>query len=96
MKRGEVRGTDGRIRETAQFCILVPGTRRAANPPGRGRAAASPVPPSRWPSARRAVGALAAIGGITASLAWGTPAGPSIVLVATAVFAVGLVVGGRV
>ena len=40
-----------------------------------------------------AVGALSAIGGLFASLAWDTPAGPSIVVVATALFALGLVVG---
>ncbi len=37
-------------------------------------------------------GALAAIGGLIASLTWDTPAGPSIVVVATALFAAGLVV----
>ncbi|MHA1153063.1 MAG: metal ABC transporter permease [Alphaproteobacteria bacterium] len=39
------------------------------------------------------LGALAAVGGLTASLHWDTPAGPSIVVVATALFAVGLMVG---
>jgi zinc transport system permease protein len=42
------------------------------------------------------VGALSALGGLTASLAWDTPAGPSIVVVATALFAVGLVAGAGV
>ncbi len=42
------------------------------------------------------VGALAAIGGLIASLAWDTPAGPSIVVVATVLFAVGLVMGAVV
>jgi zinc transport system permease protein len=39
------------------------------------------------------VGALSAIGGLMASLTWDTPAGPSIVVVATALFVVGLVLG---
>ncbi|MEE8455353.1 MAG: metal ABC transporter permease, partial [Limibaculum sp.] len=39
------------------------------------------------------VGALAATGGLAASLAWDTPAGPSIVVVATLLFAVGLAAG---
>ncbi len=39
------------------------------------------------------VGALSATGGLAASLAWDTPAGPSIVVVATVLFAVGLAVG---
>ncbi len=39
-----------------------------------------------------AVGTLSAAGGLTASLQWDTPAGPSIVVAATALFAVGLVV----
>ncbi len=43
-----------------------------------------------------AVGALSATGGLTASLAWDTPAGPSIVVVATLLFAVGLAVGALV
>ncbi len=38
------------------------------------------------------VGVLAEIGGLTASLSWDTSAGPSIVVVATALFAAGLVV----
>ncbi len=42
------------------------------------------------------VGALAAAGGLAASLAWDTPAGPSIVVVATALFALGLAVGAVV
>ena len=40
-----------------------------------------------------AVGALSAVGGLMASLAWDTPAGPSIVVAATALFVLGLVVG---
>ena len=40
-----------------------------------------------------AVGALAAVGGLMASLQWDTPAGPSIVVVATVLFAASLVVG---
>ncbi len=40
-----------------------------------------------------AVGGLSAIGGLMASLTWDTPAGPSIVVVAALLFAVGLVVG---
>lgn len=40
-----------------------------------------------------AVGALSAIGGLFASLHWDTPAGPSIVVAAAALFAVGLVAG---
>ena len=40
-----------------------------------------------------AVGAVSALGGLMASLHWDTPAGPSIVVVATGLFAVGLVVG---
>jgi len=43
-----------------------------------------------------AVGALSALGGLTASLHWDTPAGPSIVVVATGLFAVGLMVGAVV
>ncbi len=43
-----------------------------------------------------AVGALSAFGGLAASLQWDTPAGPSIVVVATALFAVGLVAGALV
>ena len=39
------------------------------------------------------VGALSAIGGLMASLQWDTPAGPSIVVVATLLFVAGLVVG---
>ncbi len=42
------------------------------------------------------IGALSATGGLAASLAWDTPAGPSIVVVATALFAVGLAVGAVV
>ena len=41
---------------------------------------------------RKSVGA-AATGGLAASLAWTRPAGPSIVVVATVLFAVGLAVG---
>jgi zinc transport system permease protein len=40
-----------------------------------------------------AAGALAAVGGLMASLQWDTPAGPSIVVVATVLFAASLVVG---
>ncbi len=40
-----------------------------------------------------AIGALSATGGLFASLQWDTPAGPSIVVVATVLFALGLVVG---
>ena len=36
---------------------------------------------------------LAAAGGLAASLAWDAPAGPSIVVVATGLLAVGLAVG---
>ncbi len=43
-----------------------------------------------------AVGALSAIGGLMASLHWDTPAGPSIVVAATLLFALGLVVGAVV
>ncbi len=43
-----------------------------------------------------AVGALSATGGLAASLAWDTPAGPSIVVGATVLFAVGLAVGAVV
>ena len=43
-----------------------------------------------------AVDALSATGGLAASLAWDTPAGPSIVVVATVLFAVGLAVGALV
>ena len=39
------------------------------------------------------VGALSATGGLAASLAWDTPAGPSIVVVATLLFALGLAAG---
>ena len=39
---------------------------------------------------RKSVGAA---GGLAASLTWDTPAGPSIVVVATVLFAVGLAVG---
>ena len=42
------------------------------------------------------VGALSAIGGLMASLQWDTPAGPSIVVVATVLFALGLAVGAVV
>ena len=42
------------------------------------------------------VGALSATGGLAASLAWDTPAGPSIVVVATVLFALGLAVGALV
>jgi len=42
------------------------------------------------------VGALSAFGGLFASLQWDTPAGPSIVVVATVLFAVGLAVGAVV
>ncbi len=42
------------------------------------------------------VGVLSALGGLTASLQWDTPAGPSIVVVATALFAVGLMAGALV
>jgi zinc transport system permease protein len=38
-------------------------------------------------------GALSALGGLMASLEWDTPAGPSIVVAATALFAAGLVAG---
>jgi zinc transport system permease protein len=43
-----------------------------------------------------AVGALSAVGGLMASLTWDTPAGPSIVVVATVLFALGLVVAAVV
>jgi zinc transport system permease protein len=43
-----------------------------------------------------AVGALSAVGGLLASLTWDTPAGPSIVVVATLLFAVALVAGALV
>jgi zinc transport system permease protein len=43
-----------------------------------------------------AVGALSALGGLVASLHWDTPAGPSIVVAATVLFALGLVTGGLV
>jgi zinc transport system permease protein len=42
------------------------------------------------------VGALAATGGLAASLTWDTPAGPSIVVVATVLFVLGLAVGAVV
>ncbi len=42
------------------------------------------------------VGALSALGGLMASLSWDTPAGPSIVVAATVLFAAGLVVGSLV
>ncbi len=42
------------------------------------------------------VGALSALGGLAASLTWDTPAGPSIVVVATVLFALGLAVGAVV
>ncbi len=38
-------------------------------------------------------GALSATGSLAASLAWDTPAGPSIVVVATVLFVAGLAVG---
>jgi zinc transport system permease protein len=40
-----------------------------------------------------AVGALSVVGGLFASLRWDTPSGPSIVVVATVIFTVGLAVG---
>jgi zinc transport system permease protein len=40
-----------------------------------------------------ALGALAAVGGLMASLQWDSPAGPAIVVVATALFALSLVAG---
>ena len=43
-----------------------------------------------------AVGALSALGGLMASFQWDTPAGPSIVVAATVLFAAGLVVGSLV
>jgi zinc transport system permease protein len=43
-----------------------------------------------------ALGALAAFGGLIASLQWDSPAGPSIVVVATALFALSLVAGAMV
>ncbi len=43
-----------------------------------------------------AIGALAATGGHFASLTWDTPAGPSIVVVATRLFALGMAMGGLV
>jgi len=42
------------------------------------------------------VGALAATGGLAASLTWDTPAGPSIVVVGAVLFALGLAVGALV
>ncbi len=42
------------------------------------------------------IGALSATGGLLASLTWDTPAGPSIVVVATLLFALGLAVGALV
>lgn len=39
------------------------------------------------------VGALSVVGGLFASLRWDTPSGPSIVVVATVIFTLGLVVG---
>jgi zinc transport system permease protein len=43
-----------------------------------------------------ALGALSAVGGLLASLAWDTPSGPSIVVVATVLFALGLAAGALV
>ncbi len=43
-----------------------------------------------------AIGALSTTGGLAASLTWDTPAGPSIVVVATVLFAVELAVGALV
>jgi len=39
------------------------------------------------------VGALSVVGGLFASLRWDTPSGPSIVVVATVIFTLGLIVG---
>ena len=39
-----------------------------------------------------AIGALAVVGGLSASLKWDTPSGPSIIVVAVILFAVGLIV----
>ena len=49
--------------------------------------------PEQMALAAAAIGALSATGGLAASMTWDTPAGPSIVVVATLLFAVGLAVG---
>ena len=66
-----------------------------ASPPIIPAATARPFAPTPEQMALGAsgVGALAAQGGPAASLTWDTPAGPSIVVAATVLFAVGLVVG---
>ena len=53
-------------------------------------AGSSPAPRSRWPALAALAGALAVLGGIGASLLWDTPAGPSIVVAATALFVLSL------
>ncbi len=52
--------------------------------------------PEQMAAGATAVGALSAVGGLMASLTWDTPAGPSIVVVATVLFALGLVVAAVV
>jgi zinc transport system permease protein len=52
--------------------------------------------PEQMAAGATAVGALSAVGGLMASLAWDTPAGPSIVVVATVLFALGMVVAAVV
>ncbi len=52
--------------------------------------------PEQMAAGATALGGVAVMGGLMASLTWDTPAGPSIVVVATVLFAVGLVVGAVV
>ncbi len=60
-------------------------------------AAVRPFAPSPEAAALGAagVGAVSVAGGLGASLVWDTPAGPSIVVVATALFLLSLLAGGR-
>ncbi len=89
----------GFIAEFVKLPNLVFLSPEPAAPPILPAATARPLRPNPEQMALGAEmvgGTLAAIGGLTASLIWGTPAGPSFVLVVTVLFAVGLVVGAMV
>ena len=88
-------GTDYRIRGTGKFGSVSRNSprRRSSPPPPRGRFAHTP---EQITFGAAGVGALSALGGLTAALTWNTPADPCIAVVTTVLFALGLVVGAVV
>ena len=67
-----------------------PPDRLAADHPGRGGPPVRPHAPSRWRCSRRWPARSRWRSALGASLAWDTPAGPSIVVVATVLFLLSL------